>query len=81
MALRWAYSSYYWTDCLHVYTNILENDMLLNCAEKMPTHYTFQHDNDPKHTLCFFKDFLKASNVSVLEWPAQSLDLNPIDNM
>lgn len=41
----------------------------------------FQHDNDPKHTSNLVKDYLKEQEYQVMEWPPQSPDLNPIENM
>ncbi|KAG0892824.1 hypothetical protein G6F33_013942 [Rhizopus arrhizus] len=41
----------------------------------------FQHDNDPKHTSKVVKEYLQKQSYTVLQWPAQSLDLNPIENM
>ncbi len=39
---------------------------------------TFQQDNDPKHTAKITKEWLHNNSVTVLEWPSQSPDLNPI---
>lgn len=41
----------------------------------------FQQDNDPKHTANSIQTYLKEQSYKVMEWPAQSPDLNPIENM
>lgn len=63
------------------YKNILETVMLPYAEEEMPLLWRFQHDNDPKHTSKYVKGFLEMKNVNMLEWPAQSPDLNPIESL
>ena len=41
----------------------------------------FQQDNARPHTSKIAKNFLNENKVRVLDWPAQSPDLNPIENL
>ena len=43
--------------------------------------FLLQHDNDPKHTAKFTKESFENNGISTLNWPSQSSDLNPIENL
>lgn len=64
-----------------MYTNILKDVMLPHAEEEMPLRWRFQQDNDPKHTSRHCKTWLQQNAIEVLDWPAQSPDLNPIENL
>ncbi|EYC34438.1 hypothetical protein Y032_0001g414 [Ancylostoma ceylanicum] len=65
----------------NVYVDILKSVMQPYARNFMGQDYIFQHDNDPKHTSALVRTWLSSENVEVLEWPAQSPDLNPIENL
>lgn len=63
------------------YTDILKNTMLPYARNNMDDSFIFQHDNDPKHTARVVKNFFQQENITLLPWPSQSPDLNPIENL
>jgi predicted transcriptional regulator len=50
-------------------------------ARQAKKKFVFQEDNAPVHTSKIAREFLKTQKVELLPWPAQSPDLNPIEEL
>jgi transposase len=67
----------------HLYKSILEDELLrtIEWYGLNPDKVVFQHDNDPKHKARSVQEWLSLQPFDVLEWPPQSPDLNPVEQL
>ncbi len=63
------------------YNRILIEHMIASAERLLPDGFLFQHDNAPIHTAKSVKAYLAFKGVNLIDWPPQSPDLNPIENL
>jgi len=63
------------------YIELLETTLLPWFSEKCSATHIFQQDNAPAHVSKKTLNFLHSSDIQVLDWPPNSPDLNPIENV
>ena len=64
-----------------VYEEILKKHVAPNFRTAINQPAVFMQDNAPCHTAKSVKTFLSEKDVTVMEWPAQSPGMKPIENV
>ena len=65
----------------HKYVEVLETSLLPFAEVHHGQDFIFQQDNAYIHAAKVTKAWFKEKNVTILDWPAKSPDLNPIENL
>ena len=64
-----------------MYQELLQKKLKTSARKlKLGKKLVFQHDGDPKHTAKSVTKWLADNKVKVLDWAAQSPDINPIEH-
>ncbi|CAF4965723.1 unnamed protein product [Rotaria sp. Silwood1] len=64
-----------------LYVEILRKHLLGGAKKQSGSRWRYQQDNDPKHTSRVAKQFLENQVPETIDWPSNSPDINPIENM
>ena len=60
---------------------MLQNHLLPAARQQYAQQWRFHQDNDPKHRSKVAKEFLDREVPKTIDWPPNSHDLNPMENM
>jgi len=63
------------------YLNNVLSAVVLHFIHNQQSHMRFQHDNGTIHTARITRPFLANNNINVMQWPAVSPDVSPIEHL
>ena len=63
------------------YVEMIKENLFFSADSIFPTNSIFQQDNAPIHVSNETLNWLDANEIDTLEWPPQSPDLSPIENI
>lgn len=64
-----------------MYTEMLDDVLIEYLESKNEIEFIYQQDNASIHVSSKSKEFFSSRSISLMEWPARSPDLNPIENL
>jgi transposase len=63
------------------YVQILQDHLIHNARKQFGRRYRLQQDNDPKHKSRVAQQFISNEVPEVIDWPSNSPDVNPVENL
>ncbi|CAF2657659.1 unnamed protein product [Rotaria sp. Silwood2] len=64
-----------------LYVEILQKHLIGGAKKQFGGRWRYQQDNDPKHTSRIAQQFLEDKVPETMDWPSNSPDINPIENL
>ena len=63
------------------YVQILQDHLIRSGRKQFGRRWRLQQDNDPKHKSRVAQQFLSREVPEVIDWPSNSPDANPVENL
>ena len=66
---------------LYQASKVNDIDVVAKCLVFPEKNFLFQQDLTPSHRASSTNNYFKSRNIQVLDWPGNSTDINPIENI